>query len=129
MAQEELEQLSLYPESGTANAVPSSKASSAHQGKNKKQFRQKKADKVSAARKRPQLTTRHVTIEPGRVHLMRRPEVERVTGLSRSALYRLLKCGDFPKQVSLSSMAVAWLASEVEAWISARVAASRLPES
>jgi prophage regulatory protein len=51
--------------------------------------------------------------------------VQQLTGLSRTALYRLIQANDFPAQVRLAANTVGWLASEVDAWIVARVAASR----
>lgn len=59
--------------------------------------------------------------------LMRRPEVQRVTSLSRSSLYRLIAGGAFPAPVRLSTVSVAWLASEVDAWITDRIANHRRP--
>lgn len=55
--------------------------------------------------------------------LLRRCEVERLIGLKRSALYKLVQAGDFPKPVRLSARAVAWRQSEVAAWIETRQAA------
>ena len=55
--------------------------------------------------------------------LLRRPEVQRRTGLSRSPLYARIKAGTFPAPVKLGSHAVAWVESEVEAWIAAHIAA------
>jgi predicted DNA-binding transcriptional regulator AlpA len=47
------------------------------------------------------------------------------TGLSQSALYRLIQSGDFPKSFPLTSKnCVAWLASEVESWKQARLEAA-----
>ncbi len=57
--------------------------------------------------------------------VMRRPEVQRVTGLSRSSIYRGMASEDFPRAISLSKKSVGWLASDIEAWLAARVAASR----
>lgn len=59
---------------------------------------------------------------------MRRPEVQHATGLSRSSVYRLLDAKDFPAPIRLSLNTVAWLESEVQAWIEDRVAASRKAE-
>ena len=56
---------------------------------------------------------------------LRRREVQHDTGLSRSALYRLIAAKEFPVQVRLSANTVAWLRSEVDAWIASRVAGSR----
>lgn len=54
--------------------------------------------------------------------IVKRPEVETATGLSRSSLYRLAAAGQFPKPVKLSSRAVGWRADEISAWIEARTA-------
>ena len=54
--------------------------------------------------------------------LIRRKEVERQTALSRSRIYDLMKQGKFPKPVTLGAMSVAWLETEVHAWIACRVA-------
>ena len=42
------------------------------------------------------------------------------TGLSRSTLYAYVAIGLFPKQRRLGVRRVAWLASEVRAWIASR---------
>ncbi len=42
------------------------------------------------------------------------------TGLSRSTLYSYVAIGLFPKQRHLGVRRVAWLASEVRAWIASR---------
>ena len=55
--------------------------------------------------------------------LLRRSEVEQLVGLRRSALYKLMAAGEFPRPVKLSARAVAWRQSEVAAWIAAREAA------
>ena len=55
--------------------------------------------------------------------LLRRTDVERITGLSRSALYQKVKDGEFPRQVKISDNAVGWVAAEVNAWVEARIAA------
>ena len=57
--------------------------------------------------------------------LIRRKAVERLTGLSRSRIYALMAEGDFPKNISLGAMSVAWLEIEVREWIANRIADSR----
>ncbi|NCP10878.1 MAG: AlpA family transcriptional regulator [Sphingomonadales bacterium] len=52
--------------------------------------------------------------------LLRRPEVERKTGMSRSAIYRDMSAGTFPKPKRIGKRAVAWPASSIEAWIAER---------
>jgi len=60
-----------------------------------------------------------------RKRLIRRPEVERRTGLKRSAIYSRMMDGRFPRPVRLSATAVAWIESEIDAWIEAQIEASR----
>jgi prophage regulatory protein len=57
--------------------------------------------------------------------LIRRKEVERLTALSRSRIYDLMKQGAFPKPVALGAMSVAWVEAEIQDWIAARIADSR----
>jgi prophage regulatory protein len=49
--------------------------------------------------------------------LLRRVDVEALTGLSRTSLYRFMLNGAFPRPVRLGSRAVAWRAEDVSAWI------------
>ena len=52
--------------------------------------------------------------------LIRLPEVCRLTGLSKSTLYRLLEQNKFPQRVYCSERGVAWHLREVMNWIRAR---------
>jgi prophage regulatory protein len=52
--------------------------------------------------------------------LVRRSEVERLTGLSRSTIYQWIKDGEFPRPVKLGARAVGWRENDVLAWIKAR---------
>ena len=54
--------------------------------------------------------------------LIRLPEVIQRTGLSRSAVYELIKASHFPHQIKLGVRAVAWNSSAVDAWINERIA-------
>ena len=56
--------------------------------------------------------------------ILRRPEVERVTGLSRTSIYALIAQGRFPRPVKLGRQAVGWRESEIAAWIESRPAAT-----
>lgn len=49
--------------------------------------------------------------------LLKRPEVEAVTGLSRAAIYAKMRTFDFPLPVRLGPNSVAWRASEIDEWI------------
>lgn len=52
--------------------------------------------------------------------LLRRPEVEARTGLSRSTLYEWMKRGEFPQPVKLGARLVAWRESDINAWLESR---------
>ena len=54
--------------------------------------------------------------------LLRRPEVEHKTGLTRTAIYDAIRKGDFPEPIPISSHSVAWLCSEIDEWINNRIA-------
>lgn len=57
--------------------------------------------------------------------LLRRPEVEKETGLSRSTIYRKMEDGTFPRPKRISAQAVAWPQSKIEAWKAAQPDAQR----
>ena len=52
---------------------------------------------------------------------LRRSEVEKLTGLSRSAIYAAMSDVRFPRVVRIGKSAVAWRASEIESWQAARI--------
>ncbi len=52
--------------------------------------------------------------------LLRAPEVERLTGLRKSARAERIKAGDFPRPVLIGGRHVAWKSSEIAAWIASR---------
>ena len=54
--------------------------------------------------------------------LLRRQQVEALTGLARSTIFKLVASGEFPAPVKLTGRAVAWPSDAVAAWIDARVA-------
>lgn len=61
--------------------------------------------------------------------LMRAPEVQKKTGLSRSGLYRAVAGGAFPSPVPLTTgrkaRTVAWVEDEVDGWIRGCIDAGR----
>ena len=57
--------------------------------------------------------------------LLRRRQVEAATGFRRSTIYERMARGQFPRQIRLGARSVAWVASEIEDWIAARIAESR----
>jgi prophage regulatory protein len=52
--------------------------------------------------------------------IYRMATVTRITGLSRSSIYRLEALGLFPARVKLSSSASGWRSKDVHSWISSR---------
>jgi prophage regulatory protein len=58
--------------------------------------------------------------------MLRLIDVTRVTGLSRSTIYRMQALGQFPKAVKLTARTVAWMAHEIAQWLTSRVAARDL---
>ncbi|MDA8587066.1 AlpA family transcriptional regulator [Rhodobacteraceae bacterium] len=52
--------------------------------------------------------------------ILRRPDVETLTGLSRSTLYAMMAEGTFPKPVKLGKRAVGWREAELLEWLDAR---------
>ncbi|WP_288367469.1 AlpA family transcriptional regulator [uncultured Marinobacter sp.] len=53
--------------------------------------------------------------------MLRRKEVEQITGRSRSAIYEGIAAGTFPKPVKIGARAVAWPESVIRAWIAERM--------
>lgn len=49
--------------------------------------------------------------------LLRLPSVKYRTGLSKSEVYRRVQVGTFPKPIKVGSRAVAWIESDIDAWI------------
>lgn len=66
-----------------------------------------------------------ITREPPPVGILRRPQVEARTGLSRSTIYQRIKDRTFPSPISLGSKAVGWLEHEIDDWLQQRIKASR----
>ena len=56
--------------------------------------------------------------------LLRIGKVSDASGISRAYIYQLCKEGRFPKPVTLvpGGTSVAWVASEIEAWVNERIA-------
>jgi prophage regulatory protein len=57
---------------------------------------------------------------PALDRFVRRPEVEKITGLPCSTIYWLMNRGQFPKPYKLSARVAAWRASDLQAWVAAR---------
>ena len=51
--------------------------------------------------------------------IIRRPDVENITGLSRSSIYAKMANGTFPKPLKLGENSVGWKETDVQGWIAA----------
>ncbi len=60
---------------------------------------------------------------PNRDTLLTIEEVAVRTRLSKPTIYKLIRQGEFPKQLRLCANKVAWLEREVAAWIAMRAEA------
>ena len=52
--------------------------------------------------------------------ILRRPEVEARTGLSRSTLYAMMAEGAFPEPIRLGKRAVGWPEARIAQWLAER---------
>jgi prophage regulatory protein len=59
------------------------------------------------------------------IRFIRLKEVMSICGMSRSSVYGAIKKGQFPSPVKLSARSIAWLKSDVIAWVESRVKATR----
>ena len=50
------------------------------------------------------------------MQLLRVKDVERELGISRTTIWRLVKAGVFPPPLRITSKAIAWRRSDIEAW-------------
>ena len=55
------------------------------------------------------------------VHLIRLPEVQKITGMSRAGIYKAMATGAFPTQIPIGERAVAWIDAEVFDWRDAKI--------
>jgi prophage regulatory protein len=63
------------------------------------------------------------------VRMLRLPEVEEITGLSGTTIWRHEREGRFPRRRRLGSTLVAWRSDEVQEWIESLPAAELEPAS
>lgn len=59
------------------------------------------------------------------IRFIKRQEVEDITGLSCTEIYRRISEGRFPAQVTLGPKAVVWVEAEIYGWMNDRIAESR----
>lgn len=58
------------------------------------------------------------------IYLMDLKEVCRAVGFKKTAIYKWMNAGKFPKSIKLGR-SVRWVSTDVEAWITEKVRASR----
>jgi prophage regulatory protein len=56
---------------------------------------------------------------------LRLADVQRLVPYSRSTIYLKISRGEFPSPFDLGARAVAWLESDIDEWIAARIANKR----
>lgn len=61
----------------------------------------------------------HMSRPPDR--LLRLPEVQRLTGLGRSAIYQQMKEGFFPRSVKVGPRTATWSEAAIQVWIRQRL--------
>jgi prophage regulatory protein len=62
---------------------------------------------------------------PGGATVLRLPTVKSRVSLSRSSIYAAIAKNAFPSPIKLGERAVGWLESDIEAWLTSRIQASR----
>lgn len=63
--------------------------------------------------------------QPVRDRFMRLPAVIEVCGIGKTTIYDQIRQGIFPSPIPLGAKSVGWLASEIEAWMAAKISACR----
>lgn len=71
----------------------------------------------------------HIDLQPTQQNqsspvFLRMRSVVQITGLGKSTIYRLIASKQFPSPVRLTSHAVAWRSSDIEAWSETRPVAA-----
>ena len=60
--------------------------------------------------------------KPAAIEFLTLAEVERRVSLKKTAIYRAMRQGLFPRPVKATEKAVRWCASEIDAWMHERLA-------
>ena len=53
-------------------------------------------------------------------HMLRIKDVIKITAMSNSTIYELIKSNDFPRPKRIGKRAVGWLAGDIQSWIDNR---------
>ena len=59
-------------------------------------------------------------------YILRLPDVENMTGIKRSTIYRMMQAESFPAAVKLGARAVGWRSSDIQAWADSRPTAGEV---
>ncbi|TCT13718.1 AlpA family transcriptional regulator [Bibersteinia trehalosi] len=62
---------------------------------------------------------------PPKQRFMKIEEVSTVTTLSETQIYRKMKAGDFPQNISIGANSKVWLESEIQQWITEQITKNR----
>lgn len=63
---------------------------------------------------------RHMNNRNLKAKVLRRTDVEKMIGLSRSTIYKMIADGDFPHPIKIGARAVGWLESDICQWLNER---------
>lgn len=55
------------------------------------------------------------------IRLLQRKDVEKITGMKRSSIYKKMSTGDFPKPIKVGTRAVRWCSSDIDSWIERKI--------
>lgn len=55
------------------------------------------------------------------MNLLRLKSLKVKVGLGKTSIHEKIKRGEFPKPIPLGARAVAWLESDIDAWIESRI--------
>lgn len=58
--------------------------------------------------------------------ILPRKEVEQLTSMSRTSIYRMMDKGQFPKPIRLSPNRVGWISEDIDNWLQQRIDESRV---
>jgi len=56
------------------------------------------------------------------MQILRIKQLIATTGLARSTIYQYIEDGTFPKPIPLGARCVGWLESDIQDWLSSRIA-------
>lgn len=62
---------------------------------------------------------------PPKQRFMKIEEVSAVTTLSETQIYRKMKAGDFPQNISIGANSKVWLESEIQQWMTEQITKNR----